>query len=259
MQHDHIKKRFHESEKRFWTFFDSSPTGLVIVGLSHKIEHANGAFQDLVGYSVHDLRARTIEDLLHRKEIPIWSPLLQELARGERDVVRLEQKFIHADNLPRWATSAYVVMRDPDGSPAYFLGMVADRTADAAAVDAVIVCDPLTDLYNPNVIRSGVGGIFTVQTAVCSSEEALQWLKANQITSYAAELQAAEFYQNIDFRTPSALVMGTEADGLTDFWLHNADHRIKIPMLGEIDSLNVSVSTAVLAFEARRQRLVVEG
>lgn len=130
MQHDHIKKRFHESEKRFWTFFDSSPTGLVIVGLSHKIEHANGAFQDLVGYSVHDLRARTIEDLLHRKEIPIWSPLLQELAQGERDVVRLEQKFIHADNLPRWATSAYVVMRDPDGSPAYFLGMVADRTAE---------------------------------------------------------------------------------------------------------------------------------
>lgn len=128
------------------------------------------------------------------------------------------------------------------------------RTADAAAVDAVIVCDPLTDLYNPNVIRSGVGGLFTVQTAVCSSQDALAWLKANNISSYAAELRAAEFYQEIDFRLPSAIVMGTEAEGLTHFWLKNATKRIKIPMRGKIDSLNVSVSTAVITFEAMRQR-----
>ncbi|MDO5665069.1 MAG: RNA methyltransferase [Bacteroidia bacterium] len=128
------------------------------------------------------------------------------------------------------------------------------RTADAAAVDAVIVCDPQTDLYNPNVVRSSVGGIFTVQTAICTSEDAIAWLKANKIASYAAELQAAEFYQNIDFTQPSAIVMGTEAEGLTDFWLKNATKRIKIPMQGKIDSLNVSVSTAVLTFEAMRQR-----
>lgn len=128
------------------------------------------------------------------------------------------------------------------------------RTADAAAVDAVIICDPQTDLYNPNVIRSGVGGLFTVQTAVCNSEEALCWLKAGGIHIYAAELQAAEFYRHVDFRPPSAIVMGTEADGLTDFWLKNATKRIKIPMRGKIDSLNVSVSTAVLTFEAMRQR-----
>lgn len=129
------------------------------------------------------------------------------------------------------------------------------RTADAAAVDAVIICDPLTDLYNPNVIRSGVGGIFTVPTAVCTSEEALAWLKSRQITTCAAELKAAEFYHTVDFRMPSAIVMGTEADGLTEFWLKHADKRIKIPMMGAIDSLNVSVSTAILTFEARRQRL----
>lgn len=128
------------------------------------------------------------------------------------------------------------------------------RTADAAAVDAVVVCDPQTDLYNPNVVRSSVGGIFTVQTAICTSEQAAAWLKANNISSYAAELRAAEFYQNIDFRTPSAIVMGTEADGLTGFWLKNATKRIKIPMRGKIDSLNVSVSAAVLTFEAMRQR-----
>lgn len=128
------------------------------------------------------------------------------------------------------------------------------RTADAAAADAVIVCDPQTDLYNPNVIRSGVGGLFTVQTAVCTSEEALSWLQGHEIAIYAAELQAAEFYQNIDFSSPSAIVMGTEADGLTDFWLNHATKRIKIPMRGKIDSLNVSVSTAILTFEAMRQR-----
>ncbi|MDR1808834.1 MAG: RNA methyltransferase [Prevotella sp.] len=128
------------------------------------------------------------------------------------------------------------------------------RTADAAAVDAVIVCDPLTDLYNPNVIRSSVGCLFTVQTAVCSSEEAFRWLGARHIRSFAAELQASCLYRDVDFRQPSAIVMGTEADGLTPFWLARADGRIKIPMRGKIDSLNVSVSAAVIAFEAMRQR-----
>lgn len=129
------------------------------------------------------------------------------------------------------------------------------RTADAAAVDAVIVCDPQTDVYNPNVIRSGVGALFIVQTAVCTSEEAMIWLQDNSITPFAAELQAAEMYQNVDFTQPSAIIMGAEAEGLTLEWLSFAMHRIKIPMRGKIDSLNVSVSTAVLTFEAMRQRM----
>ncbi len=128
------------------------------------------------------------------------------------------------------------------------------RTADAAAVDAVIICDNQTDLYNPNIIRSGVGGLFTLQTAICSSEEALEWLKVNNINIYAAELNGAVQYHKIDYTLPSSIVMGTEADGLTDFWINNAKERIKIPMRGKIDSLNVSVSTAVITFEAMRQR-----
>lgn len=128
------------------------------------------------------------------------------------------------------------------------------RSADAAKVDAVIICDPLTDIYNPNAIRSSVGCIFTVPTAVCSSDEALEWLKANNIKSFAAELQASNWYHEENYTQPSAIVMGTEADGLTSFWLNNADQRIKIPMRGQIDSLNVSVSAAVITFEAMRQR-----
>ncbi len=128
------------------------------------------------------------------------------------------------------------------------------RTADAAAVDAVIVCDPLCDLYNPNVVRSSIGCLFTVQTAVCSSQQALDWMKLHKIKILAAELQASQWYHKTDMRDSTAIVMGTEADGLSPFWLNNADERIKIPMRGYIDSLNVSVSTAVLCFEAMRQR-----
>lgn len=128
------------------------------------------------------------------------------------------------------------------------------RTADAAKADAVVICNPLTDIYNPNVIRSSVGCLFTVPVAVCTNDEAIIYLKNEQIQSFAAGLTAAQWYQDTDFTKPSAIVMGTEADGLSDFWLNNADTRIKIPMRGVIDSLNVSVSTAILTFEAMRQR-----
>ncbi|MDR0508124.1 MAG: RNA methyltransferase [Dysgonamonadaceae bacterium] len=129
------------------------------------------------------------------------------------------------------------------------------RTADAAHIDAVIVCDQATDIYNPNVIRSSVGCLFTVPVVVSSNSEAYSFLKERNIQTFAAELTAAQWYQAMDYTQPSAIVMGSEANGLTDFWLRHADYRIKIPMRGAIDSLNVSVSTAIITFEAMRQRL----
>lgn len=128
------------------------------------------------------------------------------------------------------------------------------RSADAADVDAVIICDPLTDMYNPNVIRSSIGCIFSRQVVSCSTEQAQQWLRENSITSYAAELTASSDYHKQDYTGATAFVMGTEADGLTDKWIKFCNYRIIIPMLGSIDSLNVSVSTAILVFEAMRQR-----
>ncbi|MFO7827940.1 MAG: RNA methyltransferase [Bacteroidales bacterium] len=128
------------------------------------------------------------------------------------------------------------------------------RTADAARVDAVIISDPLTDIYNPNVIRSSIGCVFTNQVVACSSEEAIRWLKENQITTYAAALKATQHYHEKDFTGPSAIVMGTESVGLSEKWLKNTDEQIIIPMGGAIDSLNVSTSTAILVFEAMRQR-----
>ncbi len=128
------------------------------------------------------------------------------------------------------------------------------RTADACGVDAVIVCDPLTDLYNPNLIRSSIGGIFTQQVVACSNQEAYNWLKENNIAIFTAQLQDSEWYYNRDMIQPCAIVMGNEANGLTDFWREVSNAKVKIPMLGELDSLNVSVSAAVLCYEVVRQR-----
>ena len=128
------------------------------------------------------------------------------------------------------------------------------RTADAAGVDAVIVCDPQTDIYNPNVIRSSIGCIFTVPLAVASSEEAIDWLGDRTIRIYGAALHNAKPYHTQDFTKPCAIVMGTESTGLTETWTKRSHANIIIPMSGIADSMNVSTAAAVLIFEARRQR-----
>ncbi len=128
------------------------------------------------------------------------------------------------------------------------------RTADAAKVDAVIVCDQQTDLLNPNVIRSSIGTIFTNQIAQTNSENAINWLRKNKIKILATSPDAKLFYQETNLNQPCAIVMGSEAEGLSKIWFDEADELVKIPMLGKIDSLNVSVSTAIIVFEAIRQR-----
>ena len=128
------------------------------------------------------------------------------------------------------------------------------RSADAAGADAVIVCDPLTDLYNPNLIRASIGAIFTVPTVAASSEEVIPWLKAKGIKILTAQLQDSKLYYDTDMSCGTAIVMGTESTGLSGKWREAADAHIRIPMLGRLDSLNVSVSAAILLFEAVRQR-----
>ena len=128
------------------------------------------------------------------------------------------------------------------------------RSADAAGADAVIICDPLTDLYNPNLIRASIGGIFSVPCVACSSEEAIAFFKKNGIQILTAQLQDSSLYYDYDMKKGTAIVMGTESTGLTDVWREAADAHIRIPMLGKLDSLNVSVSAAILLFEAVRQR-----
>ena len=131
------------------------------------------------------------------------------------------------------------------------------RTCDAVKIDAVIICDTKTDIYNPNVIRSSIGTVFTNQIAVASASDVITFLRDNGIKTYAADLNVTESYYQKDFTTATAIVVGDEANGLSSEWVQAADERIKIPMLGRIDSLNVSVSAAVLLYDAVRQRQIV--
>ncbi len=151
------------------------------------------------------------------------------------------------------------------------------RSADAAGVDAVLLCDSPSDIYNPNVLRASTGTVFSVPLAEATSEEAIEWLRERGVKILSAQLQDSDWYYDTDMVNDLggavdggeggcsdggsaerlggvALVMGTEDEGLTDKWRAAADAHIKIPMLGRADSLNVSVSAAVLLYEAVRQR-----
>jgi TrmH family RNA methyltransferase len=128
------------------------------------------------------------------------------------------------------------------------------RTADAANLDAVIICDPQTDIYNPNAIRSSIGCIFTMPVVTSTSLDAITWLRAAGIKMFGTALTATHPYHETDFRQASAIIMGSEANGLSSTWLQGADDLIKIPMMGKIDSMNVSASAAIVIFEAMRQR-----
>ncbi len=128
------------------------------------------------------------------------------------------------------------------------------RTADAAHVDAVIVCDPRVDLWNPNVIRASRGAVFAVPTVEAESSTALAWLRLRKMRVLAATPSAEVLYTDVNLREPTAIAVGTEDEGLTDFWMQNADIKVKIPMQGRVNSLNVSIATALITYESVRQR-----
>ncbi|HUE99855.1 MAG TPA: RNA methyltransferase [Anaerolineales bacterium] len=128
------------------------------------------------------------------------------------------------------------------------------RTADAAHVEALLVCNPRVDLWNPNVVRASRGAVFSVPVVESDNASALEWLKARKLRILAATPSAEVVYSDVDLREPIAIAVGTEDEGLTDFWMSNADVQVKIPMMGKVNSLNVSVSTALILYEAVRQR-----
>jgi len=128
------------------------------------------------------------------------------------------------------------------------------RTADAAGVDALLVCDQRVDVWNPNVVRASRGAAFSVPIVECDNVSALEWLKSRKMRVLAATPAADEVYSDVDLSQPTAIAVGTEDEGLTKFWMSNADVKVKIPMVGKVNSLNVSVSTALIVYEAVRQR-----
>ena len=194
--------------------------------------------QQRQGISVIEVTASLYGRLAYREGT---EGIIAEIGWGERDLDCLE--------LGEKPLIAVLERVEKPGN----LGAVL-RSADAAGADAVIICDPLTDLYNPNLIRASIGAVFTTQVVTATSEDTIKWLKMKGIRILTAQLQDSQWYYDTDMRAGTAIVMGTEATGLTPTWREAADAHIRIPMLGRLDSLNVSVSAAILLYEAVRQR-----
>ena len=214
------------------TFFDGPSASVP------RVARPSGAVAGGTGYPVIEVSRAVYEKVAYREGT---EGVIAEVFAKERSLADI-----------RLSERPLVIVLEAVEKPGN-LGAVL-RSADAAGADAVLVCDPATDLYNPNLIRSSIGSVFTRQVAVCTSEEAIAWLKSHGVRIYTAQLQDSEWYYDTDMTGGTALVMGTESTGLTDLWRKAADAHIKIPMLGQLDSLNVSVSAAILLFEAVRQR-----
>ena len=229
--------------------------GLFVVEGRRELQHALDA-----GFTVHtvfvcpEIAGDSVIPGLTRNLIEIPETLYRKVAYRESTegiIAEMEVRERRLEDLQLSERPLVVVLESVE-KPGN-LGAVL-RSADAARADAVIVCDPLTDLWNPNLIRASLGGIFTVPTVCASSENTIAWLKAQGIRILTAQLQDSSWYYDTDMTGGTALVMGTESTGLTDIWRKAADAHIRIPMLGRLDSLNVSVSAAILLFEAVRQR-----
>ena len=223
--------------------------GLFVVEGRREYDRAAAA-----GWQTETLFVREGEPEADRADFLVSAALYEKIAcRGGTEgivaVMRMQERAL--SEIPLSAAPLVLVLESVE-KPGN-LGAVL-RTADAAGVDAVLVCDPLTDLFNPNLIRASLGALFSVPTVACTSQEAYAWLSAHGISVLTAQLQDSSLYYDTDMVRPTAIVFGTEDKGLSDFWRERADAHIRIPMAGAMDSLNVSVSAAILAFEAVRQR-----
>tara|TARA_R110000787_G_scaffold32138_16_gene84978 strand:+ start:1735 stop:2520 length:786 start_codon:yes stop_codon:yes gene_type:complete len=189
--------------------------------------------------------------------IEISKEVYQKIAYRESTegiIALVKAKKTHLDSIVFKSKNPLILIAEGIEKPGNIGALL--RTADAANMDAVILADSKTDVYNPNVIRSSVGCVFTNQIAIASSEEIIDFLKENNINIYSATLQNSNEYTEENYTKASALVVGTEATGLTQIWRDNATQNINIPMQGAIDSMNVSVAAAILIFEAKRQRKI---
>ena len=195
-------------------------------------------------------RLRANGTTLHTTSEPVFAKLaFGERAEGIVAVVRMPTTRLDDLVLPPVPLVVVIEGVEKPGNVGALL-----RSADGAGVDAVVVASPRTDLFNPNAIRASAGTIFSVPLAVAATADVIAWLRARSIRIVAAQVEAERLYTATNLRGPVAIVVGAEDDGLTDAWTGPEVDAVRLPMLGVADSLNVSVSGAVLLYEARRQR-----
>ncbi len=196
------------------------------------------ALQSIPEHQRVEVTARVFEKIAYRNNPDGWLAKF-DIPHKRLDALRLSEK-------------PCVIVSEGVEKPGNLGAML--RTADAAGVDALISCDPLADWGNPNVVRASKGALFTVQVTDASNAETLAWLREKGLQIVAATPQATLSYTEANFTGATAIVVGTEHEGLTDEWLQAADVRVQIPMFGKVNSLNVSIATALLVYEVVRQR-----
>ena len=239
-------------------------TGLTLVDGAREVRRALDAGVEVVEAFVCEPLlagpdARAALDLLGAREITVQSTneaVFAKLAFGERAeglvaVVRIPSTALIDLVLP---VDPLVVVIEGVEKPGN-VGAVM-RSADGAGADAVIAASPRTDLFNPNAIRASAGTMFAVPTGAAPTQDVIAWLRERGLRIVAARVAAGRPYTEADLTGPLALVLGAEADGLTDAWTTDGIEAVNLPMLGVADSLNVSITAAILLYEARRQRVV---
>lgn len=223
------------------------------LGSAHEFRHFFYCPQIIRPELLQNLKSKTAS--MHAEWIKVSPPVYEHMAHrksteGLMGIGHAKETSLDRLNL---GDNPLILVSEASEKPGNIGALL--RTADAAGIDAVILANPLTDLYNPNIIRSSVGCVFSTQVAMADSSSIITMLKEKGIKTFAAALHGdSKPYHEQNYRGPCAIVVGTEATGLSQEWLRSADQKIIIPMSGSIDSLNVSVSAAILVFEAKRQR-----
>lgn len=226
----------------------------VVEGIQENKLALDSGFKNKEFYVVEDL-FNSAFDLSNHQTFYVSSALFEKVSyRGSTGgiigIYSIQQQELRNIILPENATIVILEGVEKPGN----LGAVL-RSCDGAGVDLLIVCDPLTDFYNPNVIRSSVGTVFTCSIISEEKEEVVKWLKENDVKINSTFLrEETKSLYDVNFSGKSAIVLGTEATGLSDFWLEHSDELIKIPMNGKVDSLNVSNAAAICIYEALRQK-----
>ncbi len=257
IQNPKIKNAFHLFKRR-----ERDKTGLFLIeGYRELLRAYEGGFSLETLYICEELFLGTNEkDLIEKFEalgvlvFPTNEKVFSHLSYRDRPdglIAIARQKSLSLEEL-RLQPNPLLIIAESIEKPGNLGSII--RSSDAAGADGVIVCDKCTDLFNPNVVRSSVGTLFTVPIAEESSQNTFDWLKKENIAIVAATPSASDIYYDADLRGPIAIAVGTEQYGLSKLWLERADIRIKIPMLGKADSLNVATATTLLLFEALRQR-----
>tara|TARA_X000000368_G_scaffold418619_1_gene419030 strand:- start:1201 stop:1986 length:786 start_codon:yes stop_codon:yes gene_type:complete len=239
-----LKSKTRKNSKRF-----------IVQGLKEIILCLDSNYELIQLYTCSEIHSKKYDDLyIKYKSTDLSYNLYKELSykeKGDGFLAIFSSKEFNLNKLILPKNPLLLVAESPE-KPGNIGAIL--RTADAAGVDAVIIANPKTEIYNPNIIRSSLGTVFSSQIGLGKTKEVINFLKKNKIKIISTLIKNSVNYSSVKFTGPCSIIVGTESSPLSDDWVKNSDELINIPMKGKIDSLNLSVTSAIVIFEALKQR-----